>query len=99
MIAFFCKLVPPRPTFAGDMTEHEVKLMQDHARYWTAGIEKGHVLVFGLVGDPDGAYGIGIVEFADETAARAFTADDPVIRARAGFRYDIHPMPLGATRR
>ena len=99
MNAFFCKLIPPRPTFASDMTEAEMKLMQDHARYWTAGLEKGHVVVFGLVGDPGGAYGIGIAEFADEAAVTAFTAQDPVVRARAGFRYEILPMPLGASHR
>jgi uncharacterized protein YciI len=99
MTAFFCKLVPPRPTFASDMTEHEASLMQDHARYWTAGIAQGRVVVFGLVGDPNGAYGVGIAEFPDEAAVQAFTGDDPVIRARAGFRYEILVMPLGAGHR
>ena len=99
MSAFLCKLVPPRPTFADDMTEHEEKLMQQHAGYWTEGIALGHVVVFGLVGDPRGAYGIGIAEFPDEAGVRAFTENDPVVRACARFRYEILPMPLGAAHR
>ena len=99
MTAFFCKLVPPRSTFASDMTAHEVQLMEAHAAYWTEGIAKCHVVVFGLVGDPRGAYGIGIGEFPNEAAVHAFTADDPVIRSGEGFRYEILPMPLGAGHR
>ena len=99
MSAFFCKLVPPRPTFAEDMTEQEANVMKEHARYWTEGIAQGHVVVFGLVGDPGGPYGIGIAEFPDEAGVRAFTENDPAILARAGFEYEILPMPMGAAHR
>ncbi len=50
--AFFCKLIPPRPTFAQDMSEAEVKLMHEHAEYWRGLMEKGQVVTFGLVADP-----------------------------------------------
>ena len=99
MSAFFCKLVPPRLTFAEDMTEQEGMLMQAHAGYWTEGMAQGHVVTFGLVGDPRGAYGMAIAEFPDESGVSAFTENDPVIRAGAGFRYEILPMPLGAAHR
>ena len=95
MAAFFCKLVPPRPTFGRDMTSQEAKLMQDHAAHWMARLTQG-VVVFGFVDDPAGGYGVGIVEFPDEPAVRAFTDTDPVIKAQAGFRYEILSMPLGA---
>jgi uncharacterized protein len=32
---FFCKLTPPRPTFAADMTDAERQLMRQHVAYWS----------------------------------------------------------------
>jgi len=49
MKTFFCKLVPPRPSFAQDLSEAERKLMQEHAAYWREWMEKGHVVAFGVV--------------------------------------------------
>jgi hypothetical protein len=95
MTTFFCRLNPPRSTFASDMTPDEAALMREHAEYWRRGRTPGHVKAFGLVADPQGAYGIGIVEFSDEAQARRFTANDPVIHAGRGFHYDVSPMPLG----
>ena len=99
MADFFCRLIPPRPSFASDMTEQEAKLMQKHAVYWKSWMAKGCVIAFGFVGDPGGAYGVGIVAFPDDAAARSFTDSDPVIAANAGFRYEVLPMPLGAVHR
>ena len=99
MRTFFCKLVPPRLTFASDMTPDEAALMQAHAEYWKAWITKGHVVAFGFVGDAEGPFGMGVVEFDDDHSVREFTGGDPVIAARRGFRYEVHPMPLGATHR
>lgn len=97
MAAFFCKLVPPRLTFAFDMSADEQALMLRHAEYWTEGTRTGHVVAYGLVGDPAGPYGIGVVKFDDEEGVRTFTNGDPAIVANRGFRYEIHPMPLGVT--
>jgi uncharacterized protein YciI len=97
--AFFCKLIPPRPTFAQDMSEAEAGLMQEHAAYWTSLMEKGQVVTFGLVADPKGAYGIGVVEVETDADAQALTANDPTIRANRGFRFEVHPMPRGAVHR
>lgn len=99
MATFFCRLLPPRATFAADMSPEEAGLMQDHARYWSAGIAAGQVYGFGFVADAAGPFGIGIVEAADEAAARAFTAGDPVILRDAGFRYEISLMPMGLQHR
>lgn len=99
MPTFFCKLLPPRPTFALDMTDDERALMQAHAEYWKQAIESGHALVFGLVGDPAGPFGVGIVELDDERAVRRYTDDDPVVLSKRGFRYEILPMPFGTTHR
>lgn len=96
MKTFFCKLIPPRPTFTQDMSELEAKLMQEHAAYWKGWMDKGQVVAFGLVADPAGPYGMGIVEVENDADVHRFTAGDPVIKAGRGFRYDIHPMPRGA---
>jgi hypothetical protein len=95
MATFFCRLNPPRVTFASDMTPDEASLMREHAEYWHRGRTTGSVKAFGLVADPRGAYGIGIVDVSDEAQARTFTANDPVIQAGRGFHYDVSPMPLG----
>jgi YCII-related domain-containing protein len=93
---FFCRLNAPRPTFTQDMTTTERELMQAHAAYWREWMGKGHVVVFGLVADPGGPFGVGIVEFSRGDEARAFADGDPTIRAAAGFRMDVYPMPMGA---
>ena len=95
MQTFFCRLNPPRPTFAGDMTAEERELMRSHADYWKRAMSEGRIVAFGLVADPAGPYGVGIVQFDDEDAVRAFTAADPVITSNRGFRYDVLPMPFG----
>lgn len=95
---FFCKLLPPRASFAQDMTADEAALMQEHAAYWTDYLSRGNVVAFGLVGDPSGAYGIGIVDFPGEAEARAFTDADPTIRSGRGFRFEVLPMPFGVVR-
>jgi len=92
MAHFALKLNPPRPTFALDMSEEEVVLMQEHAGYCGALLQQGGAVVFGPVMDPKGPYGLGIAEFADERAARVFADNDPAIKAGRGFSYEINPM-------
>ena len=98
MAYFFLKLVPPRPTFALDLTEAEAKLMQQHAVYWRGLLEQRIAIVYGLVGDPKGAFGMGVVEVDDKTDPRTLAGGDPIIKARAGFRYEIFPMPRAVVR-
>jgi hypothetical protein len=93
---FFCKLIAPRPTFAQDMTPAEQQLMRAHAVYWREWMQRGNVILFGLVADPAGAFGVGIVDFETADRARAFTDGDPTIQSGAGFSFEVHPMPLGA---
>ena len=99
MSTFFCKLLPPRPTFALDMTDEERALMQAHGEYWKRSVERGDAIVFALVADPVAPYGIRIIELEDELAVRRFADGDPVIVANRGFRYEILTMPFGATHR
>ena len=90
---FFCKLTPPRPTFAVDMTDAERQLMLQHVGYWSDLAAKGSAIVFGPVADPQGVYGVAVVEAADEATVRELSTHDPLIKAGAGFSYAIHPMP------
>ena len=92
---FFCKLLPPRPTFLQDMSDSEGRLMQEHAAYWRRWMESGNILAFGVVADPAGVFGAGMVEFESREAVQAFIDGDPTIRAEAGFAFEIHPMPFG----
>ncbi len=89
---FFCRLIPPRPTFALDMSDDEKAFMREHAAYWRAQLEAGRVIVFGPVGDPGGPWGLGVVRAKDEAGVRDLEANDPAVRAGRGFRYEVLPM-------
>ena len=99
MNTFFSKLIDPRPTIAQDMTEEELVLMQRHALHWREWMERGRVVTFGVVADPAGAFGIGVVEVLDDAEVRDLTENDPVVLSGLGFRYEVHPMPFGAVHR
>jgi uncharacterized protein YciI len=90
---FFLKLIPPRPTFATDMTETETTAMQRHADYLAGLLKNGSGIAFGPVFDPRGVFGMGIIEASDEESARTLTDNDPVVQAGIG-RYEIYPMRL-----
>ena len=99
MKTFFCRLNAPRPTFGQDMSADEARLMQEHAAYWRDWMARGRVVTFGVVADPAGVFGIGVVEVADEAEVRHLTDGDPVIGSGRGFSYDVYPMPFGAVHR
>jgi hypothetical protein len=50
-------------------------------------------VVFGLVADPAGPWGVGVIEVADEAEVKALTGNDPVITANIGLTYEILAMP------
>lgn len=89
---FLCELVPPRPSFAQDMTEAERAVMGEHVAYWTEMAEQGVAIVFGPVADPKGAWGLGVLEVDDEEHLLRLTENDPAIRGGIGCRYEILPM-------
>ena len=96
MSDFFLRLNAPRATFAQDMNDAERQLMGQHVLYWRDAMARGHVLAFGLVADPKGAFGVGIVRFESAEAVRRYADNDPTIQANVGFSMDILPMPMGA---
>lgn len=99
MPSFYCKLNAPRSSFLADMSPDEAQIMKEHGMYWRGWLEKGNVIAFGVVADPGGAFGVGLVEFDDADQTRAFTDNDPTIKSGRGFSFDIFPMPMGIVRR
>jgi hypothetical protein len=93
MAHFLYKLIPPRPTFPGDMTEDEGAIMQEHFGYWGSLIKAQQAVAYGPVMDPKGSYGIAVIEVEDEAAATGIAENDPAIVSNAGFAFELHPMP------
>ena len=96
---FLYKLIPPRPTFAQDMTDAEAKLMQQHAAYWKSLMDRGLVIVFGPVSDPKGVYGVAVLELEEEADANALGGNDPTIKANVGFNFEVYPMDRAILRK
>jgi len=67
-------------TFANDMTETELALMNAHFVYWKDMFEKGVCLFGGPVFDPKGVYGILAIQAATEDEARAIASADPSVK-------------------
>jgi len=86
MKQFLCKLIPPRPTFAQDMTEVERKIMQEHV-YWKDLSDRRVAIIFGPVLDPKGIWGVAIVEVASKPEAHILGRNDPAVQA------GIYSMP------
>jgi uncharacterized protein len=91
---FYMKLIPPRPTFPADMTDTERGLMQQHAVYMRELFDAGRVLVYGPVMAATGAFGMGVLDAADEVDARSMLEADPTIVAGMN-TYELWPMHLG----
>ena len=86
------KLIPPRPTFAADMSEAERATMAEHGEYWDALFERGSVVVFGVVIDQSGAWGLAVLQAESEEEVRAIASEDPAVKARM-CAFDIGTMP------
>jgi len=94
---FFIKLIPPRPTFPQDITAEERALMAEHAAYFQQQFKAGKVLLYGPVSAPQGAFGMGVLEVADEAEARHIAENDPSVRGGLN-RFEVHPMVVAASR-
>jgi uncharacterized protein len=60
--------------------------------------DKGTVVVYGPVFDPNGSYGMGVIEAETEEDVQRLIADDPVRKANLG-RHEFYPMRVGALRK
>ena len=94
---YYFKLIPPRTTFPQDITGEEKALMEEHGAYFQEQFDAGKLLLYGPVMASDGAFGVGILEVADEAEARHFGENDPSVRAGLN-RFEIYPMRVAASR-
>lgn len=85
------KLIPPRESFARDMTPYEAAVMQEHIFYWKILIQKGICVTFGPVLDPASVYGVAIVRVEDESHVPQIEANDPSVKAGIN-RFESFPM-------
>jgi uncharacterized protein YciI len=92
---FFFRLIPPRPTFAEDMDDEEQELMRQHVTYVGEFFDSGAVLAYGPVLDPEGSFGIALLEVRDHDEAVKFAENDPTVLAGLN-RYSIAPMHVAA---
>ncbi|WP_454915328.1 YciI family protein [Xanthobacter sediminis] len=66
--------------------------MVAHGAFWQDEADCGRALAVGPVADPDGIWGLALVEVGDEADAHALAARDPVITANLGFAYKVMPL-------
>ncbi len=92
MKPFVYRLLPPRPTFAQDMTADERGVMQSHSAYLRGLAAKGEAVAFGPVLDPKGSWGVGIFQVESEARMNEIASRDPAILSGRGFAYEILPM-------
>jgi len=95
---FLIELIPPRPTFAFDLSDEEKQLMTEHGKYWRPHIERGIVVVFGPVMGRNRSWGVAVVEAEGEASVREIIENDPTIRSGRGFRFEISPIGPGFVR-
>ena len=94
---FYIRLIPPRPTFASDMSAEERALMQQHVAYFRGLFDQGKVLIFGPVLDPTDNFGMGVLEVRDGSEAQELMDNDPTVLAGMN-KIKILPMVVGAAR-
>ena len=90
---FLCKLLPPRKTFAVDMTAEERDVMLAHQDYWLPRLNEGSVIAMGEVADPEGLWGVAIVNVTSLALLQAWQSQDPAVLAGRGFAYENFSMP------
>jgi uncharacterized protein len=92
-MAFLYRLLPPRPTFSDDMTRDEADVMERHVGYWQDLLGRDVALAFGPVLDPNGPWGLGLLDLDDEDDARAIGRNDPAVESGM-CRFEVVPMQL-----
>ena len=94
---FAYKLIPPRPTFHLDMDDHEKAVMNAHVQYWAALFAGKKVIVYGPVLDPEGVYGLAVMEVETDEEARAIAENDPAVSSKVN-TFELSPMLVGLSR-
>jgi len=95
---FFSKLIPPRPSFPFDMSDGERTLMEEHGAYWSRIAAEGRAIVFGPVADPNGLFGMLVLEVEKKEDVQRLIAGDPVNQSGLDFKFETYPMLSAITR-
>ena len=96
MNTYVLRLLPPRPTFATDMTDSEREMMGRHAAHWQSYVESGRMVVFGPVLEGGGGWGLGVVEADDDEEIRTHAAADPAVQQ--GLTMEVGTLLTGFVR-
>jgi uncharacterized protein len=96
-MSFFLYKFVPRPDFRETMTDAEKAVMDEHVGYWQGLADKRTAVVFGPVDDPNGGWGVAVIEADGEEEANAIRTADPVVVNGLG-PVDIYPMVTAITR-
>lgn len=94
---FLYKLIPPRPTFAADMTQAEAAVMERHAAYWQGLVDAGIAIVFGPVADPTGTWGLAVVKAEAADDVHALGVGDPAVTSDLA-TFEVYVMPNAIVR-
>lgn len=92
---FLCRFVPPGPDFLKNMTPNQKLLMKSHGDFLQSLLVQGTLIAHGPVADPAGGWGMSLFEADDSQVAddlHAIVAEDPMIKADVGARYEVLPM-------
>jgi uncharacterized protein len=94
---FFVRLIPPRATFAADMTAAERAHMGEHVAYFGDLFAKGKVLIYGPVMDPEAGFGMAVLEAESAEEVRAVMEGDPTVRSGMN-TFTVAAMIVGGAR-
>ena len=61
------------------MSDEEMLIMRQHIGYWKSYIQKGTMVVFGPIFDPEGMYGLGVVSAENDEELQLMLDNDPGI--------------------
>lgn len=71
--------------------------MLAHVEYWRGPMAEGRVLIYSPVADPDGSWGLAVVQADSEVELEALRAGDPAHLADVGdVDWLLLPMPVVA---
>jgi uncharacterized protein len=94
---FMYKLIPPRPAFHLDMNEVEKAVMNEHISYWNGLFEQNKTLIYGPVLDPNGVFGLAILEVETDEEAQEVISKDPAVTSGIN-TCELVPMMAGLVR-
>jgi uncharacterized protein len=75
------------------MSSEEGEVMQRHAGYWQDLLGREVAVAYGPVMDPEGSWGLGLLDVEDENEAREIAERDPAVESGT-CTYALVPIDL-----